>query len=120
MLYNRTMKSKDAVIKFESLSSEIRLDIFRLLLKHGETGLVAGEIAEALSLPNTNLSFHLKALVHANMISVEKEGRYLRYKALIGEMLAVIDFLTSECCMDDPKFCQSYRNSHPNLDKILK
>lgn len=114
------MKSKEAVIKFESLSSEIRLDIFRLLLKHGETGLVAGEIAEALSLPNTNLSFHLKALVHANMISVEKEGRYLRYKALINEMLFLIDFLTGECCIDNPGYCQSYRDQHPNLKKILK
>lgn len=114
------MKSKEAVIKFESLSSETRLDIFRLLLKHGEAGLVAGEIAEALSLPNTNLSFHLKALVHANMISVEKEGRYLRYKALIGEMLFLIDFLTGECCVDNPGYCQSYRDKYPNLKNILK
>lgn len=114
------MKSKEAVIKFESLSSETRLDIFRLLLKYGESGLVAGEIAEALSLPNTNLSFHLKSLVQANMISVEKEGRYLRYKALIGEMLFLIDFLTEECCVDSPGSCQSYKDNYPNLKNILK
>lgn len=114
------MKNQEAIVKFESLSSEIRLDIFRLLLRKGDDGLVAGEIAEALDLPNTNLSFHLKSLVQAKMISVEKEGRYLRYRALIDEMLSLLDFITEECCAENPECCQNYRDKHPKLKKLLK
>lgn len=91
---------------FESLSSEVRLDVFRLLVKEGNSGLVAGEIAEKLDLPNTNLSFHLKALLHANMITVEQEGRYLRYKANLNEMLELVNYLTAECCQGDPSCCK--------------
>lgn len=92
------MDQKIAVKMFESLSSEIRLDIFRLLIKYGDQGLVAGEIATLLDLPNTNLSFHLKALVYAEMIEAEQEGRFIRYKAKTDQMLALIHYLTSECC----------------------
>lgn len=99
------MDKKLAVKMFESLSSEIRLDIFRLLIKHADSGLVAGEIAEALELPNTNLSFHLKALVHADMIDVTQEGRFLRYKAKVGQMQFLINFLTAECCGGHPEQC---------------
>ncbi|WP_303193176.1 helix-turn-helix domain-containing protein, partial [uncultured Desulfovibrio sp.] len=53
------MKSTDAAQLFEALSSDVRLDIFRLLVKHAPEGLVAGEIAKNLNLPSTNLSFHL-------------------------------------------------------------
>jgi hypothetical protein len=61
---------------FESLASGIRLDLFRLLVKHAPTGLVAGEIAVLLDLPPNNLSFHLKAMTHAGLINVTQEGRY--------------------------------------------
>lgn len=99
------MDKKLVVKMFESLSSEIRLDIFRLLMKHADSGLVAGEIAEALELPNTNLSFHLKALVHADMIDVAQEGRFLRYKAKVDQMQFLINFLTAECCDGQPEQC---------------
>lgn len=99
------MDKKLAIKMFESLSSEIRLDIFRLLMKQGNRGLVAGEIAAALDLPNTNLSFHLKALVHADMIAVTQEGRFLRYKAKVDQMQFLISFLTSECCEGHPEQC---------------
>ncbi len=90
---------------FESLSSEVRLSVFRLLTKYADTGLVAGEIAEKLNLPNTNLSFHLKALLHVNMITVEQEGRYLRYRANIDQMMDIVGFLTKECCGNSPEKC---------------
>ena len=99
------MDKKLVVKMFESLSSEIRLDIFRLLMKHADSGLVAGEIAEALELPNTNLSFHLKALVHADMIDVTQEGRFLRYKAKVDQMQFLINFLMAECCDGQPEQC---------------
>lgn len=94
-----------ATTVFESLASGIRLDIFRLLVKQAPTGLVAGEIAAALSLPPTNLSFHLKAMVHASLVSVTQEGRYQRYRANLSIMQALIDYLTAECCAGNPEHC---------------
>ena len=59
---------------FESLASGVRLDIYRLLVKTGPQGLVAGEIGSALEVPPTNLSFHLKTLTHAQLVSVVQEA----------------------------------------------
>ena len=90
---------------FESLASCIRLDVFRLLVKHAPKGLVAGEIASLLELPPNNLSFHLKAMTHAGLINVTQEGRYQRYRAQLTLMQALIDYLTAECCSADPESC---------------
>jgi DNA-binding transcriptional ArsR family regulator len=99
------MKTPEAAKLFEVLSSEVRLDIFRLLVKHAPDGLVAGKIAKLLNLPSTNLSFHLKAITHTGLVSLEKEGRFSRYRANIPLMLEVIAFLTSECCAGHPERC---------------
>ena len=103
------METPQASSIFEALSSEVRLDLFRLLVKSAPDGLVAGEIARTLQVPGTNLSFHLKGLLHAGLISVEKEGRFLRYRANIPLMLDTIAYLTSECCANQPEQCQRYR-----------
>lgn len=101
------MEKQNATKIFESLSSGIRLDIFRLLVKQGPTGLVAGQIATELNLPNTNISFHLKALTHAGLLSMEQEGRFLRYRANIPLILDLITYLTAECCAGHPEQCQN-------------
>ena len=92
------MDKQLATILFESLASGVRLDVFRLLVKHAPDGLVAGEIALALELPATNLSFHLKALTQASLITVTQEGRYQRYRANLVIMQDLINYLTAECC----------------------
>lgn len=92
------MDKKTATTIFESLSSGVRLDVFRLLVKKGLDGMVAGEIAAALDIPNTNLSFHLKAMIHAGMVTVTQEGRYQRYRTNLGLMMELIAYLTEECC----------------------
>lgn len=99
------MDKQLATTLFESLSSGIRLDIFRLLVKHAPTGLVAGEIATALALPPTNLSFHLKAMTYASLINVNQEGRYLRYRANLTVMQSLVDYLTAECCTGNAEHC---------------
>lgn len=93
------MNTNEAAKFFECLSSPIRLDIFRLLIRYGSEGRVAGQIASELDLPATNLSFHLKTLTNCNLISVEQEGRFLRYKANLSLMKALAGFLTEQCCM---------------------
>ena len=92
------MEKPAALAVFESLSSGIRLDVFRLLVRKGPEGLVAGEISAALDLPPTNTSFHLKALTHAGLVSVEQEGRFQRYRANLALMRELIGYLTAECC----------------------
>lgn len=87
----------------------MRLDVFKLLVKQGPDGLVAGEIASLLDVPATNLSFHLKNLTQSGLIHVEQEGRYLRYRADIALMLELIAFLTHECCAGHPELCLDFR-----------
>ena len=94
-----------ATSAFESLSSGVRLDVFRLLVKKGFEGMVAGEIATNLDIPPTNLSFHLKAMIHARMLTVTQEGRFQRYRANIDLMLDLIAYLTDECCAGSPDKC---------------
>ncbi|MDD5298153.1 MAG: helix-turn-helix transcriptional regulator [Rhodocyclaceae bacterium] len=99
------MDKSRALPVFESLSSGVRLDVYRLLVKRGPEGLVAGEIGAALDVPPTNLSFHLKALTQAQLLTVEQEGRYQRYRANIPLMLDLIAYLTEECCSGHPEQC---------------
>ncbi len=99
------MDKQLATTVFESLASGVRLDIFRLLVKVGPQGLVAGEIASTLDLPPTNLSFHLKALSHASLASVVQEGRFQRYRANLALMQDLIAYLTAECCSGQPQLC---------------
>lgn len=99
------MERNAATSIFESLSSGLRLDIYRLLVRQGPEGLVAGEIGSLLDVPASNLSFHLKTLTHAGMLSVEQEGRFQRYRANLPLMLELIAYLTEECCAGHPEQC---------------
>jgi len=99
------MEKSDATAVFESLASGIRLDVYRLLVRKGPEGLVAGEIAVAQDIPSTNLSFHLKALTQARLVTVEQEGRFQRYRANMPLMLELIAYLTAECCAGRPEQC---------------
>lgn len=113
------MNKQTATTIFESLSSGVRLDVYRLLIKMGTEGMVAGEIASELDIPPTNLSFHLKALTQAGMLTVEQEGRYQRYRANIPLMLDLIGWLTEECCSGHPEQCASFRSASPCSDTVL-
>ncbi|MDO8449700.1 MAG: helix-turn-helix domain-containing protein [Rhodoferax sp.] len=99
------MEKLSAITVFESLSSGVRLDIYRLLVKTGPQGMVAGEIATELAVPPTNLSFHLKALTQAQLLSVVQEGRFQRYRANLALMQELIAYLTAECCAGQPQQC---------------
>lgn len=99
------MEKSLATSIFESLASGLRLDIYRLLVKQGKQGLVAGEIGAQLAIPPTNLSFHLKAMTHTGLLSVEQEGRFQRYRANMSIMQDLISYLTEECCAGNPELC---------------
>lgn len=99
------MEQRTAITLLESLASGVRLDIYRLLVQHGPEGLVAGDIATRLDLPATNLSFHLKALTQAGLLSAVQEGRFQRYRAHVQPMLDLVSYLTAECCGGRPELC---------------
>ncbi|MEK6749251.1 MAG: helix-turn-helix domain-containing protein [Pseudomonadota bacterium] len=99
------MEKRTALTVFESLATGVRLDIYRLLVKQGPDGMVAGDIADTLEVAPNNLSFHLKVLVHAGLATVEQEGRFQRYRANPTLMSALITYLTKECCAGQPEQC---------------
>jgi DNA-binding transcriptional ArsR family regulator len=99
------MDKQLATAVFESLSSGVRLDVYRLLVKAAPDGMVAGEISSALAVPPTNMSFHLKAMTNAQLVTVVQEGRYQRYRANLGLVQDLIGYLTAECCAGHPEQC---------------
>ena len=113
------MEKLIAVRIFESLSSGIRLDIYRLLVKRGLDGMVSGQIASALDLPPNNTSFHLKAMTQTGLLSVEQEGRFQRYRANIPLMLDLIGYLTEECCAGHPEHCIDLRAASSCSESVL-
>lgn len=96
------MESHVAITALSALAQDTRLAIFRLLVQAGEAGLAAGSIAEALAIPASSLSFHLKELSHAGLASARQEGRYVIYSAHFDTMHGLIAYLTENCCGGAP------------------
>jgi ArsR family transcriptional regulator len=95
------MEEKDIVRALSALAHEHRLQVFRLLVVAGKTGLTPGAIIEALGIPAATLSFHLKELANAGLVSQQREGRYLIYHAAFDRMAAVLSYLTDNCCQGE-------------------
>src|SRR5215212_2940116 len=95
------METSNAVRFLSALAQETRLSIFRLLIETGPTGLAAGEIAAAVGVSPTNLSFHLKELAHADLVRSRQDGRYVFYSANFANMNELLAFLTENCCARD-------------------
>lgn len=81
--------------------------------------MVAGEIAEHLDVPPANLSFHLKVLTQARLVTVEQQGRFQRYRADIPLMLDLIAYLTEECCSGSPEQCAGLRTASRCAEELL-
>lgn len=100
------MTNTDAVTALAALAQDSRLAIFRLLVQNAPAGLTVGLIAERLQLPAPTLSFHLKALTHAGLISTVQEGRFVRCHASMERIDALVGFLTDNCCGGHPEICK--------------
>jgi DNA-binding transcriptional ArsR family regulator len=92
------MKSDMAVARLAALAQETRLAIFRLLVQKGPEGLCAGDIQSKLKLAPATLSFHLKELTNADLLTSRQDGRFIYYAADFGAMNALLDYLTENCC----------------------
>jgi DNA-binding transcriptional ArsR family regulator len=96
------MESPTAVAALAALAHESRLATFRLLVQAGPEGLAASKIADALQVPSSSLSFHLKELAHADLVTSRQDGRFVIYAARYDAMNALIGFLTENCCGGNP------------------
>ncbi|WP_263772849.1 ArsR/SmtB family transcription factor [Propionivibrio soli] len=105
------METKDAVLALAALAQESRLAVFRLLVRNAPEGLTAGLIGEQLEMPAPTLSFHLKTLAQAGLVSMVQEGRYVRYRAVLAGVDALVAFLKEDCCRGNPKRCSTKGSS---------
>lgn len=92
------MDTKQTLAALAALAQESRLAVFRLLVQTGPAGLAASKIGEQLAIAPSSLSFHLKELEHAGLISSRQDGRFVIYSADTGAMNELIGFLTENCC----------------------
>ncbi len=92
------MNTIDIVQALAALAQESRLAVYRLLVTRGPEGFPAGEIGARLDIPGPTLSFHLKALAHAGLVSTVKEGRFIYYSANFERMNSLVAYLTENCC----------------------
>lgn len=92
------MKEDDVVLALSALAHPLRLRVFRALVVNGESGLTPGVISEALGIPNATLSFHLKELVSAGLVTQERVSRHLVYRAAYAQMDGLVGYLTDNCC----------------------
>ena len=92
------MNEIDAVRSLAALAQEMRLRVFRALVVAGNEGLTPGALAAQLEVAPNTLSFHLKELAHASLVSQERQGRHLIYRASIATMNELLGFLTENCC----------------------
>ena len=99
------MENNLAVSALAALAQENRLSVFRLLVRNAPDGLTPGVICEQLELPAPTLSFHLKTLAQAGLVTAIQEGRFVRYRAEMAGINALVDFLTEDCCGGHPQLC---------------
>ena len=92
------MEEKFVIKALAALAQTNRLQIFRALVVKGNDGLTPAMLAESLGMPANTLSFHLKELMNADLISQERSGRNLIYRAQYDRMNAVLAYLSQNCC----------------------
>ena len=95
------MEEQQVIRSLAALAQESRLRVFRTLIVAGPLGLTPGALSEELGVAATTLSFHLKELTNAGLISQQRDGRNLIYRAAYERMNAVLAYLTAHCCQGE-------------------
>ncbi|MGX5652071.1 ArsR/SmtB family transcription factor [Hydrogenophaga borbori] len=106
------MDETDAVQALAALAQVTRLRTFRALVQAGPGGLTPTALAEQLEASATTLSFHLKELHRSELISQERDGRHLIYRANFSHMNALLGYLTEHCC--EGQACELTANATVN------
>ena len=92
------MEERTAVLALAALAQSMRLRIFRALIGSATQGLTPGALSALLAVPASTLSFHLKELMHAGLVTQERDGRCLVYRPALDQMNALLAYLTAHCC----------------------
>jgi DNA-binding transcriptional ArsR family regulator len=92
------MDEQTVVRSLAALAQPVRLQVFRALVVAGREGLTPGTMAEALGVAQNSLSFHLKELAHAGLVTQERASRHIIYRAAFEQMNALLGYLTENCC----------------------
>ncbi|MEO5697129.1 MAG: metalloregulator ArsR/SmtB family transcription factor [Burkholderiaceae bacterium] len=95
------MEEQEVVVALAALAQSSRLRVFRTLIVAGPLGLTPGAISDELGVAATTLSFHLKELTQAGLITQQRDGRHLIYRAAYDRMNEVLQYLTEHCCQGD-------------------
>ncbi|MBZ0128514.1 MAG: metalloregulator ArsR/SmtB family transcription factor [Rhodobacteraceae bacterium] len=106
------METTDALPAFAALSQPTRLAAFRLLVRAGDVGIIAGDLADKLEVRQNTLSANLSVLLNAGLVTNKREGREIRYFANMQTMRDLLAFLMEDCCGGRPELCQ------PLLDEL--
>jgi len=96
------MQTTKAIAALSALAQESRLAVFRLLVQAGPEGMAATKISEQIGIPASSLSFHLKEMLHAGLVTSKQESRFVIYSANFTTMSELIGFLTDNCCGGNP------------------
>lgn len=96
------MNETDVIRSLAALAHEARLRVFRALVVAGAQGLTPSALAEQLGIAPNALSFHLKELAHAALVTQERQGRNVVYRAGFGVMQELLAYLTENCCHGQP------------------
>jgi len=95
------MQKQDVIAALAALAQETRLDVFRALVQEGPSGLVPGDLSKTLGIPSATLSFHLKELKNAQLVSAERNGRSLVYRPDFEAVQELLSYLTQNCCQGE-------------------
>lgn len=95
---------------FSALSQPTRLDTVRLLVRAGDEGLPAGEVAAQLGVRHNLMSNHFRVLTHAGLIDSERQGRSIIYRARYSALRALLSFLMTDCCSGVPEIVDGLNN----------
>lgn len=114
------MNRRQAISAFAALSQDTRLSIVRHLVKAGPNGVAAGEVADEIGVSASNLSFHLKELTHAGLVSARREARSIIYSADFSVLRDLISFLMKDCCAGRPEICATIKFCAPASSKKRK
>ena len=93
------MEESTAVASLAALAQPLRLRVFRALVGSGPEGMTPGSLGTMLDVPASTLSFHLKELVRAGLVTQARDGRNLIYRPSLERMSQLMDYLLSHCCL---------------------
>lgn len=108
------MNEEQTVTALSALAHTQRLRVFRALVVAGTGGLTPSVLADQLGTARNALSFHLKELAHAGLVTIEQCGRNLIYRADFARMNGLLGYLTEHCCQGED--CEITESSKCGID----